>query len=55
MIDLAIKAVMDKFDAVVGQFELLLREADQVLGPFVYTQGMVYFSTPAHIVTFAKL
>jgi hypothetical protein len=51
MIDLAIKAVIHKFDAVVSRFELLIREADQVLSPFVNTQGMVYFSTPRAILS----
>lgn len=38
-----------------AQFELLLKEAEQVLSPFVTTQGTVSFSAPAHIVTFTKL
>jgi SAM-dependent methyltransferase len=37
-----------------AQFELLLREAEQALSPFVTAQGTVSFSAPAHIVTFAK-
>jgi SAM-dependent methyltransferase len=34
-----------------AQFERLLREAEQVLQPFVSAQGTVSFSAPAHIVT----
>jgi ubiquinone/menaquinone biosynthesis C-methylase UbiE len=36
------------------QFELLLKEAEQALQPFINTQSMVSFNAPAHIVTFAK-
>jgi SAM-dependent methyltransferase len=36
------------------QFDLLLREAEQELQPFVTNGGTVSFDAPAHIVTFAK-
>jgi ubiquinone/menaquinone biosynthesis C-methylase UbiE len=42
----------DKLDD--AQFELLLKEAEDVLQPFVTDQDGVAFSTPAHIVTFTK-
>jgi SAM-dependent methyltransferase len=37
-----------------AQFELLRKEVERVLQPFVTPQGMVSFNAPAHIVTFAK-
>jgi SAM-dependent methyltransferase len=36
------------------QFELLLKEAEQALQPFVTAQKTVAFASPAHIVTFTK-
>lgn len=36
------------------QFELLLREAEQMLRSFVTDQGTVTFNAPAHITAFAK-
>jgi ubiquinone/menaquinone biosynthesis C-methylase UbiE len=42
----------DKLDD--AQFDLLLREAENALHPFVTDQGGVAFSAPAHIVTFTK-
>lgn len=38
-----------------SQFERLLKEAEEVLAPFVTAEGAVSFNAPAHIVTFAKL
>ena len=37
-----------------AQFDLLLREAKQVLRPFVTAEGKVVFNMPAHIVTAVK-
>ena len=37
-----------------AQFDLLLREAERVLRPFVTADGKVEFSAPAHIVTATK-
>ena len=37
-----------------AQFDLLLREADRVLRPFVTADGTVAFGAPAHIVTANK-
>jgi SAM-dependent methyltransferase len=37
-----------------AQFDLLLREAERVLRPFVTADGTVEFSAPAHIVTATK-
>jgi ubiquinone/menaquinone biosynthesis C-methylase UbiE len=37
-----------------AQFELLLREAEPVLRPFVTAEGTVAFAAPAHIVTATK-
>ena len=37
-----------------AQYELLLKEAERTLRPFVTDQGAVFFDSPAHIVTFTK-
>lgn len=37
-----------------SQVDLLLKEAEQTLHPYVTNRGMVSFSAPAHVVTFAK-
>jgi SAM-dependent methyltransferase len=37
-----------------AQFELLLKEAEQALQPFVTAQGTVSFASSAHIITFAE-
>jgi ubiquinone/menaquinone biosynthesis C-methylase UbiE len=37
-----------------AQYEMLLKEAEQVLAPFVTADGSVTFDAPAHIVTVVK-